>query len=301
MSGPSAMRPIVITAADDGYLPYLACFLASLGNHPLGGEPATTWIVHRGIAGGVRRELEGLTRGKVFWVEPDPVLLRRLGAPPALADARPHYFRLLAPYVLGGQARALYLDADTMVRGDLATLWSCNLDGRVLAAVRDYLSYVKDGISNWEELGLRPDAGYFNSGVMVMDLERWRAEELPRRVLEICQANVDQLWAQGRWPQHDQYGLNVVAHCDWQELEHTWNYGSDLPFRESQIVHFVGNGKVGLSTCRPEFERFFLDTLRRTPFAGCRMPAEVGQLPPVPRCPPVSDLGHPTGKVSGVG
>jgi lipopolysaccharide biosynthesis glycosyltransferase len=267
--------PVFVTAADAGYLPYLACFLASLGDHPPGGTPCLTVVIHRGIAVEDRIKLGRLTGGEVMWVEPDSTSLRSIGAPPSLAESTPHYYRLLAPYCLPERSRAIYMDADTMLCGDPLALWNSDLKGHLLAATRDYLPCVKDAITNWEQLGLTPDARYFNSGVMVIDLERWRKEDLPRRVLETCQTNQRYLRAQGRWPQYDQYGLNCVAHLDWQQIDPSWNYGTDLPLSESRVIHFVGNGKVGLPTCQSQHTNRFFTTLSRTPYAGYRINASI--------------------------
>jgi lipopolysaccharide biosynthesis glycosyltransferase len=270
--------PQVVTAADERYLPYLGCLLVSLGEHGAAGQPVEITVFHRGLALHVRRELTGLLprRLRLHWVEPDAVLLRSVGAPTDLERASPHYFRLLAPLCLPDHDRALYLDADTMVLSDLTPLWSTDLQGRAVAAVRDYLPRIGDAVSNWRELNLDPNAPYFNSGVMVMDLARWRDEAVPQRTLEVCRVCRDHLIAHGSWPQHDQYGLNVVLHGRWKDLDPALNHGADLPPRAPRIVHFIGNGKVGLPTCQPFFSRLFLDTLRRTPYHGCRFPLESG-------------------------
>ena len=71
------------------------------------------------------------------------------------------------------EPRVLYLDCDVLVVQDLTTLWSVELDDdHLFAAVTDP-SYSRSD-ADLERLGLPPGAPHFNSGVMLMDLERMR-------------------------------------------------------------------------------------------------------------------------------
>jgi lipopolysaccharide biosynthesis glycosyltransferase len=187
-------------------------------------------------------------------------------APEKLASLPPHYLRLLLPYVLADRARAIYFDADTLVLKTLVPLWDMDVSRFALAAIRDYLPCVSDGIDNWAQLGLDPNAAYFNSGVMVVNLAHWRAERVTESVLSVCEQNAQHLQAQGKWPQHEQYGLNVVLHGKWFPLDPIWNHGSHLRPTGEHIVHFAGDGKVGRPACQPEYHLLYRDVLRRTPF-----------------------------------
>lgn len=258
----------IVTAADENYLPYLACHLISLGRFASPGKSMEVTIIHRGIPARSQSQLEELLprHHRTRWIEPLPRLLRRIGAPPNFASCSPHYFRLLMPFVLPDCLRAIYLDADTLVLGDLLPLWETDLAGNTVAAVRDYIPRMCEAVANWEELQLNPDAPYFNSGVLLIDLVAWRAAEVSQRVLIICEKHSDQLLAQQKWPQYDQYGLNVTLTGRWKELERVWNYGTDLPPSDARIVHYIGNGKVGLPTCHPHFGRLFFSMLSHTPY-----------------------------------
>src|SRR5918911_1235750 len=258
----------VVTAANEKYLPYLACLLTTMGENGSVSAPLEITIVHRGISQHAQRGLETLVppHHRLHWIEPNVELLRKIEAPLEFETCSPHYLRLLAPFLLPHHQRAIYLDADTMVLDELSTLWATPLEDYPVAAVRDYLPCIRDAVTNWKELRLDPDAPYFNSGVLVMDLIHWRTEMLSQRVLNTCRENKDHLLAQQKWPQYDQYGLNVVLHGRWKALDPMWNRGTDLPPSAARIVHFIGNGKVELPTCQPFFKRLFFDVLSRTPY-----------------------------------
>lgn len=72
--------------------------------------------------------------------------------------------------------RILYMDGDTIVRGSLKELWEFDLQGKTLGMCIE--PTVNRGRKN--ELGLETKY-YYNSGVLLVDLKRWRqikAEEL---------------------------------------------------------------------------------------------------------------------------
>lgn len=135
--------------------------------------------------------------------------------------SRAAYLKLLAPGMLPCDAeRVILLDADLIVRSDLAPLWEADMQDRLLLAVQDYgCPYVSDsfGIKRYRELGLPADAPYFNSGVMLVDLDRWREEEVERRALDYLTTHAQHLRC------HDQEALNVVAAGRWAALDPRWN------------------------------------------------------------------------------
>ena len=88
------------------------------------------------------------------------------------------YHRLLLPRLVPREVtRAIWLDCDLLVTTDLVRLWETDLGGCHLLAVRDPvvpLVSSRYGIRRWRELGIAPDAPYFNAGVMLLDVDRWR-------------------------------------------------------------------------------------------------------------------------------
>lgn len=75
--------------------------------------------------------------------------------------------------------RVVYLDCDTVVTANLTSLWATDLDGAVVGAVND--------CRNWRylaNLGLPRDAIYVNSGVLLIDVARFRSGGWQRRFCE---------------------------------------------------------------------------------------------------------------------
>lgn len=130
------------------------------------------------------------------------------------------YLRLAIPEVLVNEPVALYLDADVLVMRDLRPLLRHRLQGAALAAVRDPhspLVGVGLGQPGWRELGLPEGREYFNSGVMLLDLEQCRRRAVFARAHQFLREHPDraQLW--------DQDALNWAVNDGWLRLDRRWN------------------------------------------------------------------------------
>lgn len=156
------------------------------------------------------------------------------------------------------------MDLDTLALEDFSELFTYDLENKTVGACIDYLDEVQDGISNWKELQLNPHKPYFNAGVLLIDIKRFRIKEITEKVIEIVKNNKQHLLASGKWPQNDQYGLNVALYDDCLILPESYNYGSELVYKPCKILHFIGNGKPLSSTCRPEYAAEFFKYLRKS-------------------------------------
>lgn len=97
--------------------------------------------------------------------------------------------------------RVLYLDCDTIINQSLDELWNMKLHGRTIAALRDAFSpYYRKNI------GLKPKDIMFNSGVMLIDLEKWKEKGIENKLLDFIRSR------NGRIQQGDQGALNAILH-----------------------------------------------------------------------------------------
>ncbi len=117
--------------------------------------------------------------------------------------------------------KAIYLDSDLVVRGNLEELWETDLAENYVLAVQDMLiQYVSSpsGLLNYKELGISPDAKYFNSGVLVINLKKWRDDKITIKAIDYLKHNREYV----RW--HDQDVLNALLASQWGELDPQWNF-----------------------------------------------------------------------------
>lgn len=257
----------VVTSCDESYLPYAAAMTSSLAATRAAETKLTLTVMQPGIGKAARSQLGEIAAGLTLnWIDIDASAYRRVGVPPTPLVRKPHYFRCLIGAVLPhALQRCIYLDADTIVRSDLRNLWTIDLGDAIVGAALDYfVPRVGDAIAPWKELGLDPEAEYFNSGVMLVDLRAWRATDVGARVLRTCLRHERHLMAQGKWPQHDQFGLNAVLQGAWHRIAQDWNYLSEMPVHAPRIVHYCGGGKPRSSTCQTDFAAWFYEALDRT-------------------------------------
>ena len=90
------------------------------------------------------------------------------------------YSRLFIPEVVGDKFdRIIYLDGDTLVVSGLQTLYSLDLGRKPFAVGYDCIC------NKYKKLiGISPDAPYFNTGVLVMDIAEWNHRRCTERIFE---------------------------------------------------------------------------------------------------------------------
>lgn len=82
------------------------------------------------------------------------------------------YYRLFATKILPKNiSKILYLDGDLLVRKSLSSLWNTDLTGFAIGAVHDMDEYVHCHSSRLPYSALK---GYFNAGVLLINLDYWR-------------------------------------------------------------------------------------------------------------------------------
>ena len=125
------------------------------------------------------------------------------------------YNRILAANILPpDMKRCLYLDADMIVTRNVRDLYNVNMDNAAVGVVIDQSG---DDIRHFNRLGYSREKGYFNSGLLLMDLEVWREKELPNKVLEYIDSH------KGNLQFHDQDALNAVLYDDTYYLPMKYN------------------------------------------------------------------------------
>ena len=125
------------------------------------------------------------------------------------------WLRFFLPELLPDRARVLYLDSDTFVSGSIAELWATALEGLPIAAVANV---VEPGLRDHvRRFGVEYPGGFFNSGVLLMDLDLMRRDGSTDQLLRFAKANADRLL----WP--DQDSLNAIFRLNWTSVHPKWN------------------------------------------------------------------------------
>lgn len=95
---------------------------------------------------------------------------------------RAAYYRLFLSSILPAFIdKVLYLDGDLIVRHSLLPLWHTDLTGYAVGATID----VSEGnIGLYNRLKYPSEKGYFNSGVLLINLKYWRDNQVEKECLE---------------------------------------------------------------------------------------------------------------------
>ncbi|WP_424407018.1 glycosyltransferase family 8 protein [Pasteurella sp. PK-2025] len=109
--------------------------------------------------------------------------------------------------------RVLYLDCDIIVAGCLRTLYHRDFEENTAFAVFDtFLNTVPHSYKEFPDM--KP---YFNSGVMLLNLEKWRADNIEAQLIELTQKAQKVYYG-------DQDILNIILKGKWQPAEKIYNY-----------------------------------------------------------------------------
>lgn len=126
-------------------------------------------------------------------VDPETISLVRHVSPTAI-------FKFFIPELFPALDKILYLDSDILILDDLASLWEEDVSGVYAAVVCDNQTIIgHEGHLKW--LGFAHEK-YFNSGVMLLNLDKMRNDEITSRLMEYRISGKNRFM--------DQDALNVV-------------------------------------------------------------------------------------------
>lgn len=183
------------------------------------------------------------------------------------------YYRLLLADILPETVhKVLYLDADIIVRHDLSELWNTDLSNKAIAAV----SNQSDNTNNCERLEYPTDLSYFNSGVLLFNLDYFRDNVITYKLISFIKNNPDKLDCP------DQDALNSVLCNNKTDLPLKYNAQEGLfripptikdseelykAIHDPYIVHFTTSEKPWKKSCKHPLRNLYYEYRKGTPWA----------------------------------
>ncbi|MEN9313633.1 MAG: hypothetical protein RIS35_26 [Pseudomonadota bacterium] len=181
------------------------------------------------------------------------------------------WIRLLLPDVLPHVNRLLYLDADTIVTGDIAQLWSIDLRDAPLGGVRDAMAKAMCG-----HLGV-PE--YVNAGVLLIDLAQWRTEKLSEAAIACAHRE------SARIRYVDQCVINLLLRGRIRLLPPRWNMfatrrNAEQDFSSAGVIHFITEDKPWQAWYEHPAGQLYWRYLEVSPWRGAQpqAPATAAQM-----------------------
>lgn len=266
---------VLVCAADDNYSMPLAATTRSVVANMRNPQNLSLYIIDGGVLGANKKRITENLKSKqvkVTWIKAPTSQFKNMQISSTITIAA--YYRLLIPEFLPTETeKAIYIDSDVIVRSDIEALWKQDVGDNYLLAAQDMgapLVSSGRGLINYQELGIPADYKYFNSGVLVFNLKKWRQNNTSSEVIKYLNDYKQQV----RW--HDQDGLNAILAGKWGELDARWNQmpylfrfrsWQESPFSEEEynnllnhpyIIHYSTREKPWNDNCNhPKKELFY--------------------------------------------
>jgi lipopolysaccharide biosynthesis glycosyltransferase len=284
----------IVTGGDDTFAMPMAVTLYSALANLERGRRVSLYIIDGGISERHRQKLIAALNvehvdARIEWLKPDWTRLE--GVPVAGAWlTQTTYFRLFVPELLPEECeRALYLDSDLVVESDVGRLWEQDLRDVRACGAPNYFSPIvawkKEALLMSTVFGLAPETPLCNAGVLLMNLKRWREEQLGPKALKLAR--------EFSLPESDQDAINIVVDGQWGVLDARWNvqlsaverYGRFLKtslgitdqeveqtcaelIRGSRILHFTWQIKPWHFACQEPSRLRFFHYLKKSQWFG---------------------------------
>ena len=208
----------VLYPFDNNYAPYAGISLTSLLHNNQNAETIHVYVLGFGLleetTDKFQRTVAKYHRDLTF-LDPGPMddLIRSFDMP-SYRGASVAVARLFVTHFMPSDVeRLLYLDSDTIVVGELTGLFNEELSGKPVGMVcdsvaRDYKRF----------MGFAPEEDYYNGGMILYDLPKWRALQCTERITAHIQ-NV-----RNNYEALDQDLINIVLKGEIKRLPLEYNY-----------------------------------------------------------------------------
>lgn len=178
--------------------------------------------------------------------------------------------------------RVLYLDGDTIVRGNLEKLWNIDLKGNVLGmSIEPTINKERKKILNLEKYP------YYNAGVLLVDLKKWRKDRTEKKILDFYKLHNGNLFA------NDQDAINgslkdeiytISPKYNFYNIFYQYNYKFmtklmypvkyiskkvyDDACNEPIIIHYLGEERPWRAGNTHKYKKDYKKYLNMTPYAN---------------------------------
>ena len=157
------------------------------------------------------------------------------------------YFRYIIADLVPDISKCLYLDADIVVNGKLKDFYDTDIENFYCAGVEDLFI---NGICYKKEIGFTDDDLYVNAGVLLLNLENIRKDNM------ISKLFYNNLQLKDKITYQDQDVINITFKNKILEANSIYNFTGTNVRREKNkrksavIIHYTGERKPWMNNCR---------------------------------------------------
>ena len=178
-------EPIVIVlTCDDRYVRHAAATMVSIVKNSK--RFFNFYLLDCGIKSENLEKLQqlDLNGNNLELIKPNPLeVFEKFPLPSHFSPAI--FYRIAIPELFSKLNKAIYMDSDIIVTGDIGPLWDEKLEDKLLGIVYSENQFLpSDALINYKnKIGLKQELRYFYDGMMLMNLEALRKENIFQKVL----------------------------------------------------------------------------------------------------------------------
>lgn len=285
------MQPMhIVYSSDDNYAQHMGASIYSLLSHNAG-SAIVIYVIDNGISSDSKGKLQQIINqfplSRIQWIDFSKwseKLTLNMQWPISLSS----YGRLFIGSMLPADvSRCLYLDCDMIICDCIDELWNWDMHGCTIASVQDTVSR-----ETKERIGVHCEEKYFNAGLLLIDLNKWRSIDTEWACLDFIARH------QGSVTHHDQGVLNGLFHQDVSILPLKYNvmtihyimsrakilkyFREESPFYSEEeiaqakahpvVLHYTPSftSRPWVRTCRHPLKKLYWDAVAKTPWAGAQ-------------------------------
>ena len=263
--------PHIVYATDDNFAEILGVSLVSLYENSKDVDEIIVYVLESGISDENIKKLKSLpkkySRSDLSFIKATDISKELSMNVNLDRGSLSQYARLFVSSVLPAKLdRVLYLDCDIIINKSISELWNLDIKGKTIAALKDAFSkqYRKN-------IDLEPDDIMFNSGVMLIDLDKWRRENIESKLLEFIRKK------NGKIQQGDQGALNAILSKETFCLEPRFNSVTifyDFSYEEMMVyrkpVDFYPREEIELAVREPSIIHYTTSFLSKPWYEDCK-------------------------------
>ena len=227
----------VFFAVDDNYSYFLAVALKSIKDNASKDYIYSIYVLHDGLKKDTMTALKNVEEEN-FTIRFVNVKMRHLMFHNKLHTrdyySKSTYYRLFIQSLFPELDKAIYLDSDIIVTGDISELYNYDLDGYLVGAANEDVMQNTNVFGEYVEkaLGINRNL-FFNAGVLVLNLKAFRKEKVEERFLKLLtryKFSVTQ----------DEDYLNVICKDKILFISNAWNVSPAVikNNEEIKLIHY---------------------------------------------------------------
>lgn len=257
----------IVVASDRAYIGFVSILFASILSNKCEDEKIVFHLLANDIPSSSLDALLNQLKSEEFHIYPIENLSSLLQVTVPATIALTSYARLFLPHLLPESIeKVLYLDCDTIVNRSLNKLFSYDINDYFVAGVLDTLPNNASKIM----VGMNANDAYINAGVLLINLKKWRAENIQNRFLDFLLSH------NGKVHHHDQGIINAVLDKKLivgPEFNLTSNYFSHkYSYLKKRNTPFYKEEEIENAKCNPVIIHFTEGFLDRPWFIGSKHP-----------------------------